>query len=207
MIRVGNASGATFDDTFMGYKVSEQTRLHQITAEIFVRDGLDGAINIDRESFNFAHPHYQYILKWLHSSIRQLTNRHKELGKALRIHRLASEGKRTREALAEKVEELLHEHGVEDVPEIMLLEIADQQKAPALRRDGVIAYSKEAILPQTKAMRTTGAEAARRALLEKKAIAIGQILSGWGVLDGLSFDDQEHLLHDIVEIALFGGGT
>ncbi len=56
MIRVGNAAGAPFDRTFLGYQVSEQTRLRQITAEIFVREGLDGAINLDRESFNYAAP-------------------------------------------------------------------------------------------------------------------------------------------------------
>jgi len=78
MLRVGNASGALFDRTFMGYQTAEYQRTRQITAEIFVRAGLDGAINIDRESFNYAHPHYQYLVKWLHSALRQLTNRQKE---------------------------------------------------------------------------------------------------------------------------------
>src|SRR6185295_2167592 len=92
MIRVGDASGALFDRTFMGYQVSEQTRLRQITAEIFVRDGLDGAINLDRESYNYAHPHYQFIVKWLHSAIRQLTNRHKEVGSGIRQVKLSGKG-------------------------------------------------------------------------------------------------------------------
>lgn len=57
LIRVGDASGPVFDRTFMGYQISELTRLRQVTAEIFVREGFDGAINLDRESYNFAHPH------------------------------------------------------------------------------------------------------------------------------------------------------
>ena len=53
LIRIRGASGTLFDPTFLNYQVSEQTRLRQITVEIFVREGLDSAINIDRESFSF----------------------------------------------------------------------------------------------------------------------------------------------------------
>jgi hypothetical protein len=65
----------------MDYQVSEQTRLSQVTAEIFVTDGLDGALNIDRESFNYSHPHYIYIKKWLHAALKLLFNRLKGLAK------------------------------------------------------------------------------------------------------------------------------
>ena len=50
LVRINGVSGALFGDTFMKYQVSEQTRLRQITAEIFVSKGLDAALNIDRES-------------------------------------------------------------------------------------------------------------------------------------------------------------
>src|SRR5262249_14223461 len=33
ILRVGNASGALFDSTFLGYEISEQTRKEQVTAE------------------------------------------------------------------------------------------------------------------------------------------------------------------------------
>ena len=122
MVRVGNASGALFDRTFMGYQVSEQTRTRQITAEIFVNQGLDEAINIDRESFNYAHPHYQYLVKWLHSALRQLANRHKEIGKEKRLAKLKSEGKKAREKVEERVESSLRARGVEDIPDVVLLE-------------------------------------------------------------------------------------
>ncbi len=74
LIRVNGASGTLFDPEFLGYQVSEQTRKRQVTAEIFVSNGLDGALNIDRESFNTSHPHYLYIQKWLHSAFRQFAN-------------------------------------------------------------------------------------------------------------------------------------
>lgn len=81
LIRVREASGTLFDRKFMDYQVSEQTRLSQVTAEIFVTEGLDGAINIDRESFNYSHPHYIYIKKWLHAALKLLFNRLKSLAK------------------------------------------------------------------------------------------------------------------------------
>jgi hypothetical protein len=79
LIRIHGSSGTLFDPTFMRYQVSEQTRLRQITCEIFVSEGLDSALNIDRESFNYAHPHSVFITKWLHSALRQLATAQKRL--------------------------------------------------------------------------------------------------------------------------------
>ena len=79
LVRIREASGTLFDPTFLNYQVSEQTRLRQITAEIFVKQGLDTAINIDRESFNYSHPHFLYVQRWLHRALRLLVNRLKIL--------------------------------------------------------------------------------------------------------------------------------
>lgn len=204
LLRVGNASGALFDRTFMGYQVSEQTRTRQITAEIFVHQGLDGAINIDRESFNYAHPHYQYLVKWLHSALRQLANRHKNIGSEVRAAKLKSEGKRTRERIDERVEKALKARGIEDVPAVILLETDKKGEARKLRSKGSIPLLKETVLPASY-NRRTGAESERQKLAERKAIAITQLLHGWGLLEKLSFQDQAHLIRDIVEIVLLEG--
>ena len=79
LIRIREASGTLFDPTFLNYQVSEQTRLRQITAEVFVHEGLDSALNIDRESFNYSHPHLLYIQRWLHRALRLLVNRLKAM--------------------------------------------------------------------------------------------------------------------------------
>lgn len=84
IIRVNDASGTLFDPEFLSYQVSEQTRKKQVTCEIFVTEGLDGALNIDRESFNTSNPHYLYIQKWLHSAFRQFATMHKRLGREAR---------------------------------------------------------------------------------------------------------------------------
>ncbi|MGA2789110.1 MAG: ATP-binding protein [Verrucomicrobiota bacterium] len=202
MLRVGNAAGALFDRTFMGYQVSEQTRTRQITAEIFVHEGLDEALNIDRESFNYAHPHYQYLVKWLHSALRQLANRHKEIGKERRSEKLATAGEEVREKIGERVEAALRARGVEDTPEVVLLEASQQHEARGLRRQGTIALRKDAVIPPSTAKYTTSAEEERRKLAERKAVAIVQLLHGWGLMDKLSYEDQEKLVHDILEIVL-----
>lgn len=205
VLRVGNASGTLFDRTFMGYQVSEQTRTRQITAEIFVHVGLDGAINIDRESFNYAHPHYQYLVKWLHSALRQLANRHKEIGSNVRSKKLRAEGEKVREKVEGKVESFLKDRGVEDIPEVVLLEHSKHADAKKLRKEGTIALRKEAVLPTSTAIRSTSVEIERRKLAEKKAIAIIQLLHGWGLLNKLSYDEQEKLVRDILEIVLLEG--
>eukprot|EP01035_Chromulina_nebulosa_P053062 gene53062-72448_t len=85
LIRIHGASGTLFDPTFMRYQVSEQTRLRQITCEIFVSEGLDSALNIDRESFNNAHPHSVYITRWLFGALRQLASAQKKEASGVRV--------------------------------------------------------------------------------------------------------------------------
>ena len=201
LLRVGNASGALFDRTFMGYQVAEITRTRQITAEIFVQRGLDDAINIDRESFNYAHPHYQYLVKWLHSSLRQLTNRQKEVGKSVRSKRVTQEGARARERVDRQVESALKDRGIEDVPDVILVEPDHQSEARQLRRKGTIALRKSVILPDFSGKRS-GQELERRKIVEQKAVALVQLLHGWGLLDKISYEDQEKLVHDILEILI-----
>ena len=190
----------------MGYQISEQTRLRQITAEIFVREGFDGAINLDQESYNFSHPHYQYLLKWLHSALRQLTNRHKRLGKELRSGRITKEGKATRAELGDKVTQMLNARD-EDVPQVVLLQTDETERAGKLRREGIVALRRSEVIPPTTGQRRTPAEEERREqLAESRAIAVAQILESWGLMKELTYSDEEKLVREIVEVVLFGRG-
>jgi histidine kinase/DNA gyrase B/HSP90-like ATPase len=202
ILRVGNASGALFDPEFMGYETSELTRKSQVTAEIFVSEGLDEAINIDRESFNYANPHYQFLTKWLHSAFRQFSNRHKELGKQLRSKRLRSQGTQAQERIAEKVRSALRTRGIEDVPEIELLDPSRKAEVSTLRREGKIVLQKEMVVPRSSNLRRTEAGSQRQQIAEKKALAITQLLHGMGLLDSLSYAEQEKLARDVLEIIL-----
>lgn len=86
LVRVHGASGAPFDHTFFRYQVSEQTRLRQLTCEIFVSEGLEAALNIDREAYNTAHPHMVVLVRWLHSALRQFASAHKLAASKIRKH-------------------------------------------------------------------------------------------------------------------------
>ena len=202
ILRIGNASGALFDPDFMGYETSELTRKSQVTAEVFVSEGLDDAINLDRESFNYAHPHYQFLTKWLHSAFRQFSNRHKELGKQLRTTQRRREAAQTRGRVAAKVQAALKSRGIEDVPEVELLEPSRKAEAARLRRAGAIVLHREAVIPPSTQVRQTEIETNRLKLAEKKAVGIAQLLHGMGLLDALSYAEQEKLIRDILEIVL-----
>ncbi len=200
MLRVGNAAGAAFDRTFMGYQVSEQTRLRQITAEIFVHEGLDGAINLDREGFNFAHPHYQFLVKWLHSALRQLTNRNKAIGKDVREKKRTAQTIDTKVQIQEAVSVKLSDVGVEDVVEVQFVAANVSDSISAIRDEGIVAFRKDSIF------RSTNGAKLKNGVMEQKARALAQLLYGWGLLDHLSYDDQETLIRDILEIVLLEEG-
>jgi len=103
----------------------------------------------------------------------------------------------------EMVESALKKRGVEDIPDVVLLDVSKQADARKLRSEGTIALRKEVVLPSSTSIRNTPAEAQRRKLEESKAIAIVQLLHGWGLLEQLSFSDQERLVRDILEIVSF----
>jgi len=100
------------------------------------------------------------------------------------------------------VEELLRSVGVEDVPDVVLLEPAKQSQMLKLRKEGTIALRKDVIIPPSEAKHTTDAERQRQKLAEKKAIAIVQLLHGWGLLEKMNYEAQENLIKGILQIVL-----
>lgn len=200
LLRIGNAAGAPFDRTFMDYTVSEQTRLRQLTAEIFVHEGLDDAINLDRESFNYAHPHYQFLVKWLHSAIRQFTNKHKAVGKAIREQKRNDSKEQTKQSIARAVSEKLSEVGVDDIVPVEFIDEDLLDSVEKKRDEGVVAFKKDMIFSNVKNSSSTGVK--QTEVNERKAEALTQLLYGWGLLDELNYEDQARLIRDILEIVL-----
>lgn len=58
------------------------------------------------------------------------------------------------------------------------------------------------MIPASKQIRQTEADANRQKLAEKKAVAITQLLHGMDLLDSLSYAEQEKLVRDILEIVM-----
>lgn len=198
LIRIHGSSGTLFDSTFMRYQVSELTRLRQITCEIFVSEGLDSALNIDRESFNNAHPHSVYITKWLHSALRQLASAQKRLASEVR-EQTRGESKDVAVSEIQRVaSQVWRQENDDPGASPPSIELSNTGVKSAASGDTYV-FSRSAVVPDRP--RTQGAKAkAQDAILEEKLKAIAQVLASFGLLDAVPKRKQEKLLKAIYEI-------
>jgi hypothetical protein len=60
-LRVRGVGVGPYDKSLMGYPYDEGIKFGQVSAEIYVKDGLESALNIDRSSFRETDPHYLAI--------------------------------------------------------------------------------------------------------------------------------------------------
>ncbi len=198
LIRIHGSSGTLFDPTFMRYQISELTRLRQITCEIFVSEGLDSALNIDRESFNNAHPHSVFITKWLYSALRQLATAQKreaqEVRTTVRAEKTDAKVERVRKIAADA---WLEETDDDDSPPPAIEFSATGKKS--LKDADAYSFSRPAVFGQDEETRKTRSNA-RNLILEEKLKALAQLLASYGLLDRLGKKKQEKLLREIYQI-------
>lgn len=200
LVRINNASGVLYDDRFMEYQISELNRLSQITAEIFIMRGLDPALNIDRESFNVSHPHYQYLTKWVHAALRQVTNKLKDVGKKSRDEEKTSVRATALTAVESHLNSVWERKGdsLTNRPDVVILpssntaDLIDQNKIAYQDAELTFSLDKErlAILskPSTQAPLTT--------IEQAKAVMV--VLSAYSLLDDIAYSRQQDLFMDIV---------
>jgi hypothetical protein len=198
LVRIHGASGTGYDSTFMRYQIAELTRLRQITCEILVSEGLESALNIDRESFNNAHPHAVFIARWLHSALRQLATVQKKEAAAVRSqNRDASKEEHTG-----AIERIVAEAWAKQTKDAASLppsvQIVDEEK-PAKKTSGSYVFKRSAVTVKKNPPRTPK-EKARREILEEKLKAITQILVAFNALDRMTKSEQEELLLAISKI-------
>ena len=199
LVRVHEASGTGFDPDFMHYEVSEQRRLTQISSEIFVSKGLESALNIDRESYNYSHPHYRVVARWLHASIRRLTNIHKELG------REAREAQREREATAaagsrDEAAWFAARRGRNAGDDVAPREARIEKTLPA--SPAGLHFRESAVLPP--GLLKPDAPRAEKQRAVQAASSIARVLDAFGVLDDLSRSQQADLVQALVRVFVAG---
>ena len=202
LIRINGASGTLFDPTFLKYQIGER-RLSQLFAEVFVHNGLDGALNIDRESFNTAHPHYQVLANWVHNSLRLIRNTLKALqSDALKQRRRDETNGSDESDLTAVVDELIGKFtefdNPSDVPSVVLAADADERNRAVT--DGKISYLKQKIL----SIAIDPKDEARQPWIESRAAAVARLLEAFGILNHLDRSDQERLIGSIVNVFLVG---
>lgn len=185
-VRIADASGTGFDPGFLGYQVQELNRLNQIIAEVYVLDGLDAALNIDRESFNFGHPHAKILSSWVHSALRQLATTQK---------RLASEARSSARGVSlDKQDEELNAivASVTASPaEVVFVEDSDTAVTEHLA--GRLALSRSTVfagLPAGSGSR----QQQSRALAEKQLAAIAQVLDSHDMFGSMDYAERENIL-------------
>ena len=195
LVRVHGSSGTLFDSTFIRYQVSEQTRLRQITCEIFVSQGYESALNIDRESFNLTHPHAVYITQWLHATLRRVATEQKRIAAEVRTDRRATAEAAIQDALSDVARKAWREESDDPGAEPPPVVFAEERDESLFEEPGTYRFRRVPILGK-KAARPTAAETTA----EKQMEALVQLLAAFDVLDNLSERQQERLLAGIREI-------
>lgn len=203
LIRIHGSSGTLFDPTFLRYQVSEQTRLRQITCEIFVTVGLEGALNIDRESFNFAHPHVVYVTRWLHNALRRLATVQKriaaEIRGSVREQAVGEAQARLEEIVTGAWQQQADDEG-QSPPTVTFVEPDggdELQASTAGAADDSYRFRRTTVFGAGK---VTGAQDRQRRALERKLTAVVQLLAAFNLLDELNDAEKERLVTYLREI-------
>jgi hypothetical protein len=198
LVRIHGSSGTLFDPTFMRYQVSEQTRLRQIVCEIFVSEGLEGALNIDRESFNTAHPHSVVLTKWLHGALRQLATAQKRIASETRRETRSQRRGAAVAQLQRVASQVWKQQTGDPASAPPAIELAEKGRKPESPGDTYV-FERAAIVPVAGRPATAKARA-KKNILEEKLKAIAQVLASFGLLDSVPRRKQEKLLQAIYKI-------
>lgn len=70
LVRESGVAIGMHDLTFLEYPYHEATKFEQLTGELFV-EGLSGALNIDRNSFNQIDESYLALVRWFHEKLHK----------------------------------------------------------------------------------------------------------------------------------------
>src|SRR5579872_1676268 len=72
MIRIRQVGIGLYDRSLLDYRYNEGPRSRWITGEVYVDQGLEDALNIDRDSFNRFHPEFRLIQKQMHEALQDV---------------------------------------------------------------------------------------------------------------------------------------
>jgi hypothetical protein len=70
LIRIKNIGIGYYDPSMLDYRVNEGPRSRWVTGELYIEDGLEDALNVDRDSFNRFHPEFRELQNRIHEILR-----------------------------------------------------------------------------------------------------------------------------------------
>jgi hypothetical protein len=196
LVRVHGASGTLFDRAFFDYRVAEITRLKQVTCEVFIEEGLEPALNIDRESFNSAHPHTVVLARWFHNALRQFATEHKRVSAEVRSTQRHARKAEQSTALTRVVTTAaaLFGDGAEELPPVLVAPHSEDSDGAAAKVEVVIDLT-EVVAGFGEQMKRAPAPAS----IERLA-AIAQVLYLSGALENLDEATGVDVLRLVLEI-------
>jgi Histidine kinase-, DNA gyrase B-, and HSP90-like ATPase len=196
LIRINGASGTLFDTSFMKYQTAEIVRMRQISCEIFVQEGLEAALNIDRESLNEAHPHTVFLAQWLHNALRQVTSRQKQLAAEVRTEQRGEKQDERIERISRIVENVRDEVAGSNSDSLPTVIIA----SPTLENSIADYVIDDSVFHVRDSGRETPTHQMRIATLRKKTEAIANILAAYGLFNHIDVGQRSSVVKAIYEI-------
>jgi len=71
LVRIKNVGIGYYDPSMLDYRVNHGPRSRWVTGEIFIEEGLEDALNIDRDSFNRFHPEFRALQSSIHTVLQE----------------------------------------------------------------------------------------------------------------------------------------
>lgn len=75
LVRIKEVGVGYYDPTLLDWQTNQGPRSRWVTGEIFVEEGLEDAMNVDRDSFNRYHPEFKAIQRAVHKELSILFKR------------------------------------------------------------------------------------------------------------------------------------
>jgi Histidine kinase-, DNA gyrase B-, and HSP90-like ATPase len=72
LIRIKNVAIGYYDPSMLDYRTNEGPRSRWLTGEVYIDEGLEDALNVDRDSFNRVHPEFKVIQTALHDALKKV---------------------------------------------------------------------------------------------------------------------------------------
>ena len=140
LIRIRNVAIGKPDRNFLDYPWSEKMYMTWTYGEIYVDEGLEEALNINRNSFSVNNPHYMYLKKYLHDLLHDIVfknarTRYTTKKKIIAAH-AETERKNNISQIVNAINEKKGQRESEDIPKMK--DKAENQDAKA----NIIYYSK-----------------------------------------------------------------
>ena len=149
LVRIRNIAIGTYDPTLFEFPQVPSPRFNWLSGEIYVEEGLEFSLNIDRDSFNEMHPHFVKLKEVIHNLLKIQILPEAALGQRQRTQEKQKNEQHKKQAMFES---LIHQELGNDYT----LTSSDQQRFPLTidtDHNLVVVNNQSELLPTTKVKR------------------------------------------------------